>query len=433
MKNLKQILFTVALALAAFTTNAQVKIGKEPTNVTTNTNLEVQANNGVAATPLGHVVVTKDLGKVGVGITAPSAMVDIHGTLTWGNSTGVSGAGSFVKLLSNSAAGGTDVLVNADNALGVGLTNTVTGNAAIVGGKQNNVSASGTNALVLGDNNNLSGTSSAVGGSTNVVSGVNSIVFGFNNKDNAGHYSSMVGYNNTLTGSATSVSGNDHTISAAASLVTGGNNTVDGIQTIVGGGTNNVSAAATASLTVGTNNTVTGRLSIVGGTVNTNSGVGSLVIGRLNNLSGDYSSIIAGNGITGSAFNTAYANALLTTSGGVGTISDRRLKKNIADLHYGLTEILALSPKSYTYKRDETQRTNFGFIAQDVKSIMPELVINPGVSFAGDNTKDYIGLSYQDITAVLVKGMQEQQMQIDAIKAENTKLKAQMKLITKSN
>jgi hypothetical protein len=63
MKNLKQILCSAALALAAFTTNAQVKIGANPTTITPNTNLEIEATNGIKS------VFSKDLGNVGIGTT----------------------------------------------------------------------------------------------------------------------------------------------------------------------------------------------------------------------------------------------------------------------------------------------------------------------------------------------------------------------------
>ena len=55
--------------------------------------------------------------------------------------------------------------------------------------------------------------------------------------------------------------------------------------------------------------------------------------------------------------------------------SDERLKNNITDLQYGLIEILQLRPVSYNWKNDRiNQGKQFGFIAQEVQQIMPDLI-----------------------------------------------------------
>ncbi|PWJ56916.1 hypothetical protein CLV98_10925 [Dyadobacter jejuensis] len=52
---------------------AQVKIGSNPTMITPNVNLEVEATNG------SKVVIKKDDGKVGIGTTAPDASLHVVG------------------------------------------------------------------------------------------------------------------------------------------------------------------------------------------------------------------------------------------------------------------------------------------------------------------------------------------------------------------
>jgi hypothetical protein len=71
MKFLKQIIAIAALTITAFTTNAQVKIGANPTTITPNTNLEVEATNGQ------KVVITKSIGDVGIGTNAPTAKLRV--------------------------------------------------------------------------------------------------------------------------------------------------------------------------------------------------------------------------------------------------------------------------------------------------------------------------------------------------------------------
>ena len=53
--------------------------------------------------------------------------------------------------------------------------------------------------------------------------------------------------------------------------------------------------------------------------------------------------------------------------------SDRRYKRNIAPLRYGLNEILQLDPVSFI-RTDGKGETEIGFIAQDVEPIIPEAV-----------------------------------------------------------
>jgi hypothetical protein len=78
----------------------------------------------------------------------------------------------------------------------------------------------------------------------------------------------------------------------------------------------------------------------------------------------------------------AYFNSLGTgtvySNGGVLTNtnpSDERLKENIKNINWGLNEILQLKPVEYTWKDDKiSQGKQYGFIAQDVQKIMPDLV-----------------------------------------------------------
>ncbi|WP_163271969.1 tail fiber domain-containing protein [Dysgonomonas sp. 511] len=88
--------------------------------------------------------------------------------------------------------------------------------------------------------------------------------------------------------------------------------------------------------------------------------------------------------------------------------SDRRLKKAIKDLEYGLKQVMQLKPVSFTMKKSEEKR--IGFIAQEVKPIIPEVVSGA----EGDIEKgETLGITYSELTAVLTKAIQEQQAQIE--------------------
>ena len=101
---------------------------------------------------------------------------------------------------------------------------------------------------------------------------------------------------------------------------------------------------------------------------------------------------------------------ILYTNGGTLTStnpSDARLKTDITDLGYGLSSILALRPVSYKWKSDTVnQGTQYGFIAQEVQTVMPDLVKEFETTEDGE-TVTRLGLEKEGIYAALVKSVQE--------------------------
>ena len=94
------------------------------------------------------------------------------------------------------------------------------------------------------------------------------------------------------------------------------------------------------------------------------------------------------------------------TSGGVWTnASSREYKENIRDLttEEAMKTIEALRPTKFNYKTDKEEEY-VGFIAEDVPEIVAE--------------KDRKGLSPMDIVAVLTKVVQQQQKEIEELKAQ---------------
>jgi len=110
----------------------------------------------------------------------------------------------------------------------------------------------------------------------------------------------------------------------------------------------------------------------------------------------------------------------LDVSGDVGATafyytSDARLKKNIETLSSSdsLKNILALSPVSFNWKSDGT--ASIGLIAQDVEKVFPTLVSTDATGMKS--------VEYGNIVAPLISAIQEQQKEIDALKAEVESLK----------
>ena len=97
--------------------------------------------------------------------------------------------------------------------------------------------------------------------------------------------------------------------------------------------------------------------------------------------------------------NVSYIN---NSTGVYTAVSDKRLKKNITPLQYGLKEVLALNPVMYNMKTEaDTKKKHIGLIAQEVKVVMDELVEDI------DETKQNYGLSATELVPVLIKAIQE--------------------------
>lgn len=84
-------------------------------------------------------------------------------------------------------------------------------------------------------------------------------------------------------------------------------------------------------------------------------------------------------------------------------VSDIRAKDKINNLNIdGIEKVLALRPKSY-YMKNDLNKIRYGFIAQDVSEVLPDLI-------SGDlESEEFVGLDYNGIIPVLVKAIQEQQ------------------------
>ena len=98
--------------------------------------------------------------------------------------------------------------------------------------------------------------------------------------------------------------------------------------------------------------------------------------------------------------------------------SDARLKDDVRALSSGLDTLMDLRPVSFTWKEGTPRagERDMGFIAQEVANILPHTV-----ETSADGT---LSVDYVRIVPILVAALQEQQDQIDAMRAEIDALKA---------
>jgi hypothetical protein len=121
----------------------------------------------------------------------------------------------------------------------------------------------------------------------------------------------------------------------------------------------------------------------------------------------------------------------LTITGTSYFTSDKRLKSNIKPLENNVLErVLKLQPSLYsktnsvlengTVKFNNSNNnsiSDFGFIAQDVYEIFPELVSKPN-----DESKALWAVDYARLSVMLTKAIQEQQEIIENLKTNNRNL-----------
>lgn len=159
-------------------------------------------------------------------------------------------------------------------------------------------------------------------------------------------------------------------------------------------------------------------------------GVYAYASGASNNNYGVYAFAPTTNGYAG------YFSGNVYTTGSY-LPSDEKLKSNIQTLSSGLEKVLALRPITSEYLASSLpfmslpEGQQFGFTAQNVKAVMPELVrttFQPYDEARSDTPEgqgfEFDAVNYTGMIPVLVSAIQEQQAVIEALKAEIDALKA---------
>ena len=152
-------------------------------------------------------------------------------------------------------------------------------------------------------------------------------------------------------------------------------------------------------------------------TLNATTGVGTITISggvSVNDVGGPNQVLYknAANIATGSV-NLTFNGTNLVCGGTVTANSDESLKTNIKIIENALDKVVGLRGVEFDYK--ETGEHSIGLIAQEVEQVLPDLVFE-----SEDGIKS---VAYQNVVAVLIEAVKEQQVQIDALKSEIRSLK----------
>ena len=117
--------------------------------------------------------------------------------------------------------------------------------------------------------------------------------------------------------------------------------------------------------------------------------------------------------------------------------SDQRLKKNIVTLDKGLTSINSLRPVSFNWIDgfcDAEKETLYGFIAQEVQNVDPNLISQFGsngtVEIGEEKIENPLRVNEKFITPILVKAIQELSAKVTTLETENAKLQTDLTSLT---
>jgi hypothetical protein len=202
---------------------------------------------------------------------------------------------------------------------------------------------------------------------------------------------------------------------------TGNSNTAVGVSALSSNtaGSDNIAVGDNAgvSLTTGDNNIDIGNEGVA-------DEANTIRIGTSETQTATFIAGISGTAVIGD-------QVVVDANGQLGTAtSSARFKKDIKPMDKTSEAILSLQPVSFQYKSDSKGISQFGLIAEDVAKVNPDLVVR-------DRNGDIYSVRYEAVNAMLLneflkehKTVQEQQKEIDALKAA---LKEQRALIQKVN
>ena len=307
--------------------------------------------------------------------------------------------------------------------IGGGIGNTIANTvscyyqSAIVGGKLNFIANSLQSFIGAGLCNcvNCSSSSLISGGILNIiqVNETSAIISGRTNTISNSYFNICACYNVIGAGCANSIDGVTEAV-CYSSIMNGNLNSLGSFNkgagifnTIINGFSNCITAGSTGS---------------------------SILSGCNNVICAIDASITAGNALTntctGSTMSCFFTSTNLVGGGDVcadaaGTlqlvVSDIKCKTNIAPLDYGLCQVLQLKPVSYDWCEDRKELhgagRQIGFIAQEVKCVMPEAV--------GQNKEGAFSLDMNKIVPSLTKAVQELNESVQGLSIYNQKKELQ--------
>jgi hypothetical protein len=143
-----------------------------------------------------------------------------------------------------------------------------------------------------------------------------------------------------------------------------------------------------------------------------------LYIDNINLSTLSVSSITANTAVI-SSISSAYIRVGLLEGATITGVSDARMKQDCEPVTNSLSVITQMNPVYYNWIDRSTLHTPFkeiGFLAQELEVVLPHVV----------GTGDTKSIAYGNLTALLIAGMKEQQMQLQHLQQEVSTLRSHM-------
>jgi hypothetical protein len=100
----------------------------------------------------------------------------------------------------------------------------------------------------------------------------------------------------------------------------------------------------------------------------------------------------------------------LVVAGSLYNTSDSRLKERIESIDpVAVDNLFTLNPIHFCYKSDTTKKTHFGFLAQDVEQVFPDMV--------EDTHLGYKTVNYQEMIPLIFAKVKQLQKEVDELRA----------------
>ena len=353
---------------------------------TGNNALQIISNNTVSLDPRQIT----DIGLSTEPFTLNSSSLEIStGTATITGATAINGATTITGIASINTTGGAATNIGPTTITGATAIN---GATAITGNITINPSATSSFTTAIGrstiTSNSLSDTITLLGSVNINATGIRPTIIGSASSGGPGSSTTII--RSGLTSGLVNINvdnsspTNIGTGSTTSAVSIGGTATAQSI--------NIKSAAASA----GTVNIGAGTVAVFIGSGTT---TGSVTIGNLNNLS------LCNSPVTNSTS--------IATKNYVDTVfaSSQKIKHNITDLEIDTEKIFELKSKSFVM--NETGKKSFGFIAEEVDILIPELC-----RYGNDGEPD--GVYYHLLSVMLLEELKKQKEKIDYIMTKIT-------------
>ena len=223
-----------------------------------------------------------------------------------------------------------------------------------------------------------------------------------------GTFTEAIGYVSTAMGYETTASGNSSTAMGYQTTASGIYSTATGAETTASGGSSTATGVKTTAsglraTAMGFQTTASDRSSLVIGEYNL---AGSTVTESATLFERENTAFVIGNGYSSFSRGDALVvkfNGDATLAGNLNINSDARLKANIVSLGSTLSKLLQIDGKSYTMKKDESEKQKIGLLAQDIEKVFPELV---------SESNGIKSVNYQGLVPVLINALKEQEERI---------------------